>query len=85
MAGWVCARSAGDELDEHKEEEVGEVHRYECHSNIHTRVPIPKPETTRYESEKPNEETAIEIPRADPGLPARRLRQECATTPPGAI
>ena len=30
MAGRVCARSAGDELDEHKEKEVGEVHRCEC-------------------------------------------------------
>ena len=75
MAGRVCARGAEDNLDEHKEEEVGEVHRCECHSNIHTRVPVPKPEATRYGSEKPNEETAIEIARADPVLPARRLRQ----------
>ena len=75
MAGRVCARSAGDELDEHKEEEVEEVHRCECHSNIHTHVPVPKPEATRYGSETPNEETAIEIPCADPGLPARRLLQ----------
>ena len=75
MAGRVCARSAEDNLDEHTEEEVGEVHRCECHSNIHTRVPVPKPEATRYGSEKPNEETAIEIARADPVLPARRLLQ----------
>ena len=57
MAGGVCARGAGDELDEQKEKEVGEVHRCEFHSNIHTRVPIPKPEATRYGSETPNEET----------------------------
>ena len=80
MAGRVCARSAGDEVDEH-EEEVGEVHRCKCRSNIgasllpHTRVPIPLPETTRYGSATPNEETTIEMPRADSALPARRLRQ----------
>ena len=83
MAGWVCARGAGDEVDEHKEE-VGEVHRFKRRSNFGASL---LSSYARLNANARDDEVrkCNTIRRNHDRNAACRLRTVCGTTPAGGL